>query len=52
LSFGSGVSAGIVANWLYEKLNRRISKIRTSRQEVHINKGEIEKIIIEEIEKQ
>ncbi len=52
LSFGIGVSTGIVANWLYEKLNRRIPKIRINRHEIHINKGEIEKIIIEEIEKQ
>ena len=52
LSFGIGVSAGIVANWLYEKLNGRIPKIRINRSEIHINKGEIEKIIVEEIEKQ
>lgn len=28
LSFGSGVSASLVAGWLYEKLNSRVSKIR------------------------
>jgi hypothetical protein len=51
LTFSSGVSAGIVANWLYEKIKGRALKLRIDRTEVQINKGEIERIIFEKIEK-
>jgi hypothetical protein len=51
VSFTSAVSAGIVANWLYEKIKGRASTLRIDRTEVQINKGEIERVIIEKIEK-
>ncbi len=51
MTFTTGVSAGVVANWLYEKLKGRTSRIRIDRTEVQLNKGEIERIIVERIEK-
>ncbi len=51
LTFTTGVSTGIVANWLYDKIKDRASKIRIDRTEVEISKGEIERIIFEKIER-
>lgn len=51
VTFTGGVSAGIVANWLYEKIKGRASKIRIERTELQIKKGEIERIIVEKIKK-
>lgn len=50
LNFGSGVSASLIASWLYQKFNGNVTNIRINRREIHFNKGEIEKIITEEIE--
>lgn len=50
LSFGTKVAPGLLANWLYEKINGRATKLRIDRADVEINKSEIEKIITEKIE--
>jgi len=48
LTFSSGVSAGVIANWLYDKLKKKnIEKLIIDKTEVEINKEEITKIIIE-----
>jgi hypothetical protein len=51
LTVTTGVSTGLVANWLYDKIKGRASTLRINRTEVHMSKGEIERIIIEQIEK-
>jgi hypothetical protein len=50
LSFGTKVAPGLLANWLYEKINGRATKLRIDRVDVQINKSEIERIITEKIE--
>ena len=51
LTFGSGVGAGLVANWLYDKLRgKKITRIVIERTEVKLNEGEIEKVINEKAE--
>lgn len=52
LSFGTGVASGLVASWIFQKLKGRTTSFRIDRTEVKINKGEIEKIIIEKIKKE
>ena len=47
LTFGINVAPGLLANWLYEKINGRATKLWMDRIEVQINKSEIEKIITE-----
>jgi hypothetical protein len=47
LIFGTNVAPGLLANWLYEKINGRATKLWIDRIEVQINKSEIEKIITE-----
>ena len=47
LIFGTNVDPGLIANWLYEKINGRATKLWMDRIEVQINKSEIEKIITE-----
>ena len=42
LTFGMGVSSGLVANWLYGKLKNRNAILRIEEQEVQIEEGEIE----------
>jgi len=49
LIFGTNVAPGLLANWLYEKINGRATKLWMDRIEVQINKSEIEKIITETI---
>ena len=49
LNFGANVAPGLLANWLYEKINGRATKLWMDRIEVQINKSEIEKIITETI---
>lgn len=47
-----GIVSGLISAWLYDKLNgRSVEKIRFERTEVTLNKGEIEKILIEKLEK-
>ena len=52
LSFATGVSSGIIANWLYEKLKGHVSKITIERTEIRLEKGEIERVIHETIKKE
>lgn len=51
MTFTTGVSASLVASWLYDKIKGRASRIIINRKEIQMNKGEIERIIIETIEK-
>jgi hypothetical protein len=51
LSFGTNIAPGLIANWLYEKINGRATELRIDRIDVQINKGEIERIITEKIGK-
>ncbi len=51
LSFGSRVAPSLLADWLYEKINGRVTQLRMDRTEVPINKIEIERIITEKITK-
>ena len=51
LSFGSKVAPSLLADWLYEKINGRVTRLHMDRIEVPINKTEIEKIITEKITK-
>ena len=48
----AGVSSPIAGAWLYEKIKDRATKATYKRKEIHIDKGEITKIIEEEIEEQ
>jgi hypothetical protein len=50
LTFGSGVAAGIISNWLYDKLKGRTRRICINHIEVQLDKDNIEKILIEQIE--
>lgn len=46
-----GIGAGLISAWLYDKLKeRKVEKLRIERIEVRIDKGEIERILIEKIE--
>ena len=49
LSFGAKVAPGLLASWLYEKINGRATKLLIDRIEVQINKSEIERVISEKI---
>ncbi len=51
LSLGIKVDAGLVANWLFENIKDRATKLRMDRIEVQINQEEIEKAIVEKIKK-
>jgi len=48
-----GVIAGIIANWIYDKLKgKNVERIMIDRKEVQIEKGEITKVISEKIERE
>ena len=49
-SGASAVAAGVVGNWLYDKLKGRAVKLRINRTEVEIEPNKI-RIVIEQIEK-
>lgn len=49
LSFGAKVAPGLLASWLYEKINGRATQLLIDRIEVQINKSEIERVISEKI---
>lgn len=51
LSFRPGVDAGLMSNWLCEKIKGRATRLRLDKAEVQINKEEIEKIMIEKMGK-
>jgi hypothetical protein len=50
-TLSSGVAIDLVSSWLYERLKGRSAKLRIRRTEVHIDRGEITRVITEEIEK-
>jgi len=48
-----GIGVGLISAWLYDKLNGRdVKKLTIEKTEVTINKGQIEKIIIEKIQEE
>ncbi len=51
LSFGTRIAPGLLASWLFQKINGRATGLRIDRLDVQINKDEIEKIIAEKIGK-
>jgi len=50
VSVGANVGASLVANWLYDKIKGRARTVRIDRVEVHLDKGEIQRVIAERIE--
>jgi hypothetical protein len=52
LNFGINVAPGLLASWLYEKINGRATKLHMDKIEVPIDKSEIERVITEKIEKE
>jgi len=52
LNFGINLAPGLLANWLYEKINGPATKLLMDRTEVPIDKSEIERVITEKIEKE
>jgi len=50
IAFATQVAAQIVANWLYDKIKGRAVKLRIERTEVEIDKGQIERILMEKME--
>jgi len=51
LDIGEGVAIGVIVAWLYDKIKGKASKLTIDRTEVHIDAGEIKKVITEKIEK-
>ena len=49
LNFGSGVAAGLIANWIYDKLKNKTEKISINRTEIKLDKEHIKRIIEESI---
>jgi hypothetical protein len=52
LSFGISLAPGLLADWLYEKINGRATKLLMDQIEVSIDKSEIEKVITTKIEEE
>jgi hypothetical protein len=50
LNFGTMVAAGYLANWLYDKLHGRATKIRIDNLEIEIDRGEIERVLRQKVE--
>lgn len=51
LTFSLGVSASVIANWIYDKIKgKEIEKIIIEKTEVDLNREEITRIIKEKIE--
>ena len=47
----AGISSGVVAKWLWEKLHgKTISRLRINRREIQLDKGEITRIIEETLD--
>ncbi len=51
LGFDAKVPPELLANWLYKKINSRVTKLLLDRIEVQITKSEIERFISEKIGK-
>jgi hypothetical protein len=52
LSFGINLAPGLLANWLYEKIKGRATKLLKDRTKVPIDKSEIERVITGKIEEE
>ncbi len=50
LAVGRDVGIGLASAWLYDKLKGRATSVRINRIEVRLDKGEIERVITEQIE--
>ena len=50
LAVGRDVGIGLVSAWLYDKLKGRATSVRINRVEVRLDKGEIERVVTEQIE--
>jgi len=46
------IGIGVLSAWLYDKIKGRAVTLRIKKTEVKIDKGEIERILIEEMEKE
>jgi hypothetical protein len=51
LSIPLGVTASLIAAWLYDRLNGRAERLRIDRTEVTIEEGEIRRVVHEHIER-
>lgn len=51
LELGAAVGTGVAANFIYDKLKRKNSRIRVDRTEIEFEKGEIKRILSEKFEK-
>ncbi|MCI0659101.1 MAG: hypothetical protein L0170_18765 [Acidobacteria bacterium] len=51
LTFGTGVTSGVVANWLFRRISGRAVSLRIERREVAIEEGKITRVIEEIIER-
>ena len=45
------LAIGVISAWLYEKIKGRAVTLRIEKTEIEIDKGEIERILLEKIEK-
>jgi hypothetical protein len=52
LVFGMGVASSLVATWLYDKFKGKTEKVAINRAVIELDKGEIKRIIEEEIKKE
>jgi hypothetical protein len=50
LSVPISVASGLVANWLYDKLKGRTRSLRIDHIEVQLDKGEIQKFLVDRLE--
>jgi hypothetical protein len=51
LKIAEGVGAGLIARWLYDKLNVRVVKLEVEGTEVSLSEGEITRILAEKMKK-
>jgi len=51
LELGAAAGTGVAANFIYDKLKRKNSRIRIDRTEIEFEKGEIKRILNEKFEK-
>lgn len=52
LTYASGVSSSIVANWLWSKLKGKSGRVVIDRSEVEFEEGQIKRILNEKIDKE
>jgi hypothetical protein len=51
LTYGKDVSAGVIANYVFSKINGRSTALRIDRKEVQLDQGQITRVLTEHIEK-